>query len=160
MSLSKTKTPNSTQIPSRSRATGTLHAHSGPRLVVAPSQEAVPASYSCPGHSTSHASHGQYFPRRRPAQQPRCAQDKPPNYDHVLVAVALEAHGLDIFVRGVLANLEVLRQTERLGTARAGGRGCAGSELVPLVGLGRGAYAEDGHRVQRGERRAGRAPQR
>lgn len=51
---------------------------------------------------------------RSPAQQPRRPKYEAPNDDLVLVAVALEAHGDNIVLLGILAETDALTQAKRL----------------------------------------------
>ena len=51
----------------------------------------------------------------RPAQHPYCSQHEAPDDDLIFVAVALEAHGDNIFFLGILTEVYSLIQAERLG---------------------------------------------
>ena len=54
-----------------------------------------------------------------PAQQSKRSCDECPDDDLVLIAVALEAHGRDILLSRVFAEVDALLKTESLGTLRA-----------------------------------------
>jgi hypothetical protein len=52
---------------------------------------------------------------QRPAQEATCTNDEAPDDNLVLVTVALEAQCHDIVLLGVLADVDALVETERLG---------------------------------------------
>lgn len=51
---------------------------------------------------------------RSPTQQPSRPKDEAPDNDLVLVAVALEAHGDNVVLLGILAETDALAQAKRL----------------------------------------------
>lgn len=56
-----------------------------------------------------------------PAKKANSAEDKPPYYEIVLVAVALKAQGENVFILGILAKFDALTEAKgfrTLGTGR------------------------------------------
>lgn len=104
----------------------------------------IPTFLPLPFHSRVN---NPFYPR--PAQQAGGAEDEAPDYDLVLVAVALEAGGDDVFFFGVFADGEVVFEAEgAVALGAGGGGGSGGEEAGGWVGGGgvvvEGAEGNDG----------------
>jgi hypothetical protein len=83
-------------------------------------------------------------PKRSPPQQSGRAEQKAPDNDLVLVAVALEAGCFNVLFLGVLADGEVVFEAEGAVALLAGCGGFAGGEEVEGVGEGEPASSGGG----------------